>query len=210
MFTSGALNRVTVLKLNSAWLPLRPEHLERILVDMSKDTVRGLNIEYSTDENGNYLFDKEPVNIEPVTWDTWITLPVRSYDQFISTSKLRIRVPSVVVCTEYNKVPMKKPRLNIENLARRDGYKCCYTGKELPRNKWSMEHIEPRSKGGKTTWKNIALCDKDVNHQKGNKTPEEAGLKLLIDPKEPLRISAVATITKENIKHREWELFLIK
>jgi 5-methylcytosine-specific restriction endonuclease McrA len=202
------LSKNCVLKLNSYWVPLRPETPEKIFIDMAKDTVRALNIEYPVLENGSIDFDNSPSKVEAVTWEEWVALPVREYDSFVSTSKQKIRIPTVVVCTVYGKVPMKKPRLSPQNIYKRDNGTCQYTGKKLSHGEWNIDHIIPRDKGGKSTWENMVVCDRKVNSAKGNKFNHEVGLNLIRKPKAPSLVSACATINEAT--HRDWKHFLMK
>lgn len=57
---------------------------------------------------------------------------------------------------------------------------CCYCGKE--NISLEVEHIYPRGKGGTSAWHNLTLACKDCNSFKGNRTPEEAGMKLIVKP----------------------------
>jgi hypothetical protein len=72
---------------------------------------------------------------------------------------------------------------------------------------WNIDHIIPRSRGGSTTGENCVIAHKSVNSEKANRTPEEAGLKLIHQPHIPREIpSTYYIINKYNIK--EWDLFL--
>lgn len=204
---STTLRKPFCLKLNAHWLPLRPETPENTFVDMAADRVRGLNIEYKLLEDGNYDFDN-PINIAPVAWEDWINLPIREYDIFVRTQKLQIRVPTVVVCVNYGKVPVRTPKCSSTNIFKRDNYTCQYTGKKLKAGELSVDHVIPRDKGGKSTWENLVTCDKALNSKKGNKYNYEIGINLLKQPKAPHAVSAVSSINE--ILNRDWVHFLIK
>lgn len=80
--------------------------------------------------------------------------------------------------------------LSIENLPEYSAnglvvHNCCYTGKKLSKKELTLDHILPVSRGGKNTWENLVTCHKDLNVWKGNRTPEECGLKLLTKPTRP-------------------------
>lgn len=70
------------------------------------------------------------------------------------------------------------PRLTRRNLCLRDMYTCQYCGKKLQYSESTMDHVKPLSKGGKTKWDNVVLCCRPCNSWKGNKDPEELGLKV--------------------------------
>lgn len=133
-------------------------------------------------------------SIRPVTWEEWLTLPIREGDGVIHTSRLAVRAPTVIVAVNYAKVPKKRPQLTIRGVAERDGGKCQYTGKQLSREDMSLDHVVPRSRGGKDEWENIVLADKTVNHRKGNRMNHEAGLALLRPPVEPVAVPVTGTL----------------
>ena len=58
-------------------------------------------------------------------------------------------------------------------------------GQKLGGIEADIDHIVPRSQGGKNSWDNMVVCSKNINRKKGNKTPEQAGLKLIKKPKKP-------------------------
>ena len=146
--------------------------------------------------------------LNPVKWAEWITLPIREYDQVIRSSRLTIRVPTVIIAPKYNKVPLKKMTLSGRNLYERDGGICAYSGKKLKREDASIDHVIPRSRGGSDSWENVVLADKKINNNKGNKMNDEAGLKLLHQPFQPEPVSVAATL--KEIRHRDWAIFLNK
>jgi 5-methylcytosine-specific restriction endonuclease McrA len=145
--------------------------------------------------------------IQPVTWEEWITLPPMFPEYTIHTPRLTLRAPTVIMAVNFKHVPKKRPNMCPEEIYRRDKHRCQYTGKKLDHTNRSLDHIHPRSRGGQNNFRNVVACDKSINLMKGDRTPEEAGLKLLSRPKEPLPIPFVARIP---CRHPDWERFLIK
>jgi len=121
----------------------------------------------------------------PVSFDDWMLLPIREDDLSIMTSRGPIRAPLIVICSNYEKVPMNNPQFGRSAVAQRDGWRCGYTDELLTRETLSMDHIRPRSRGGKDQWDNVTSCHKRVNQMKGDRYPHEVGLKLLRTPKAP-------------------------
>ena len=70
----------------------------------------------------------------------------------------------------------------------------------------NIDHPFPKSRGGPNTWENMVLCYKDINSKKGSKTPEEAGLKLIKQPKEMKPVLASDYIKFNN--HVDWSFFI--
>lgn len=73
-------------------------------------------------------------------------------------------------------------RVNRQRIFKRDNYQCVYCGshKDL-----TIDHVLPRSRGGKNTWTNLVSCCSKCNLKKGNKTPDEANMRLRSKPYEP-------------------------
>jgi CRISPR/Cas system Type II protein with McrA/HNH and RuvC-like nuclease domain len=73
-------------------------------------------------------------------------------------------------------------RVNRQRIFKRDDYQCGYCGSQRD---LTLDHILPRSRGGKNTWTNLVTCCSKCNLKKGNKTPDEANMKLKKKPYEP-------------------------
>lgn len=71
---------------------------------------------------------------------------------------------------------------------RRDKFRCAYCGHE---NADTMDHVQPRSRGGRTEWLNAVAAHASCNERKGNRTPSEAGMPLLWQPWVPTRAELV-------------------
>ena len=131
-------------------------------------------------QRGDRPGDREArTSIRPVTWEEWITLPIREQDEAVHTVRGQIRVPTVIVAVNYAKVPKKRPKLCAKNIRERDGNRCQYTGRVLRPDEGSLDHVVPRSRGGKDAWENLVWSAKEVNQRKADRLPHEAGLKLL-------------------------------
>lgn len=92
-------------------------------------------------------------------------------------------LPSVIRMQYYIKMPHKQIPLTRKNLMHRDRYTCQYCGKMG--SDLTIDHIYPRSRGGKDEWENVTVACLKCNVSKGNKTPEEAGLTLRSKPTRP-------------------------
>ena len=99
-------------------------------------------------------------------------------------------LPSVIRLAIYIRKPfVERVAFNKKNILRRDHYTCQYCGRRGDR--LTVDHVVPRSKGGKTTWENIVSACYACNRTKANRTPAEAGLKLRLVPKRPTWMPAV-------------------
>lgn len=75
------------------------------------------------------------------------------------------------------------PAVSRRELLKRDKHQCQYCGSN---KHLTIDHIFPRSRGGKDSWENLAIACAGCNSYKGNRTPEEAGMHLRTIPKAPI------------------------
>src|ERR1041384_3598135 len=188
------LNKSIVLVLNRNWQAINVRAPAEAFCQMATNVATALEIEGED-------------HIRPVTWEEWITLPIREQDQAIQTVRGQIRVPTVIVCVHFAKVPKKSPKFSSRTIRERDGNRCQYTGKLLKPDEGSIDHILPRSRGGKDAWENCVWSSKDVNSKKGDRLPHEAGLKLLASPRAPKELPVTVTL-RNNHALPDWNLFL--
>lgn len=73
-------------------------------------------------------------------------------------------------------------RVNRKRIFKRDNNTCGYCGSH---KNLTVDHILPKSRGGKNTWENMITCCNRCNSMKDNRTPEEAGMKLSFKPYQP-------------------------
>ena len=111
------------------------------------------------------------------------------YDEKLESWKTAMEMPAVIRLFSFVN-PKKDVRFfesfTRQNVYERDHGKCMYCGEEVSRNKFTFDHVIPKSRGGKTTWNNIVCCCLKCNSKKDNKTPEEAGMKLIQRPYAPI------------------------
>jgi hypothetical protein len=99
-----------------------------------------------------------------------------------------------------------KKHLPLGEGSSRDNFCCQYTGIKLQPSKRTVDHIIPKARGGKSTWENCVTSSFEINSIKSNRTPEEAGLKLLNKPCVPqdplgLEFSSLLEINNEWIDY---------
>lgn len=105
----------------------------------------------------------------------------------VRSSKIRFIVPEVIVLPKYIKKSSHGKRLRYSRVSifKRDNFVCQYCGKEHERRELTVDHIIPKSKGGKSTWLNIITACRACNWKKADRTPEEAKMPLLSTPRIP-------------------------
>jgi 5-methylcytosine-specific restriction endonuclease McrA len=103
----------------------------------------------------------------------------------IRTIASEFEYPSVIRLRRYARIPYKFIVLSRKNIMKRDGLKCQYCGSTRD---LTLDHIIPRSRGGEDSWENLVTACNKCNNRKGNKTPREAGMKLMRKPYRPSHI----------------------
>ena len=199
------LNKVLTLSLNSAWQPIGHKTVQDAMGDLFSDNYLALNVDYDKYSDGSWNFNSI-INMLPLEWNDWVDLEIRDFDFYVTTSKLKIRVPTILICKKYDKIPKTRMKLTKANIRKRDGGVCQYTGKKINANQGNIDHVIPVSRGGANTWNNLVYCNKEINTKKGNKLPEEAGLNLIKQPEEPGTSIPLTNLTKAN--HQDWKLFI--
>ncbi len=174
------LTRPIVLVLNRNWQAINVRTPQQAFTQMATDAATGLDIEGE--------------EMTPVRWSEWIKLPVRDNDEFVQTPRGRIRVPQVVVLSQYARVPKRRPKFSARAIWARDGGRCQYTGKPLQTQEGNIDHVLPRSRGGRTSWENCVLASKEVNSRKGDRLPHEVGLSLIKQPTAPKELPSTLFI----------------
>jgi 5-methylcytosine-specific restriction endonuclease McrA len=209
----SVVNKAICLNLNANWQPVGFKTVKDAIIDLcgsdnNKPTSLALDIDYELDEHGDPIMS-EAKSMNPVSWAEWMLLPIRSWDLTISSVNRIYRVPTVIIATNYSKMPVKyfKGKPSKDAIYNRDNGICQYSGKKVDRHSATVDHIVPRSKGGADSWTNLVLCSKDINSKKGNKTNSEAGLTLLKAPIAPQPIPVYALI--KEAKHEDWKHFLM-
>jgi 5-methylcytosine-specific restriction endonuclease McrA len=103
--------------------------------------------------------------------------------QVIHTPTTSQRAPSVIRLVYMVKRPRPRVKLSRREVFARDRHTCQYCGthgREL-----TIDHVLPKHRGGRHEWENLVAACRTCNHRKGNKTPAEARMSLLHEPRAP-------------------------
>lgn len=106
-------------------------------------------------------------------------------DRALRSARASYPWPSVVRLKRYIRVPYRKVLLTRRNVLRRDGHQCVYCGSS---ERLTIDHVHPKSRGGRDTWENLAAACTRCNNRKGNRTPEEAGMAMRSRPYRPSHV----------------------
>lgn len=119
---------------------------------------------------------------------------VETFDAVFRSENLTIAAPSVMRLSRYVRVPYHRPvPLTRAGILRRDGRRCAYCGKRAD----TIDHVVPRSRGGRHTWDNCVAACRDCNSRKADRLIEELGWTLRVTPKAPTRTSGVLVLATE-------------
>jgi hypothetical protein len=99
-------------------------------------------------------------------------------DQPINSTVGKFKRPLVIRLLRFVYIPFKKIPLSRQNIYRRDGHKCGYCESK---SQLTLDHVMPKSKGGANSWENLVTCCRKCNCKKDDRTPKQAGMKLLVD-----------------------------
>ncbi|MHC4471088.1 MAG: HNH endonuclease [Planctomycetota bacterium] len=126
-----------------------------------------------------------PDTYQAYDFHDWAELSRLTDGPAIFTPFLRIRVPEIIVLKRYNGFPRRGVAFSRRNIYRRDAYTCQYCGARPGSELLSIDHVVPRSEGGKSTWENCALACLECNKKKANRTVDGSGLHLRRKPFRP-------------------------
>jgi 5-methylcytosine-specific restriction endonuclease McrA len=127
-----------------------------------------------------------PESYQVYDWLGWLSLDVKAGEPSIRAVHFSIRVPEILLLVSYDRLPRKRVVFSRRNLYRRDQYTCQYCGARPGRSELSIDHVLPKSRGGRSGWTNCVVACKRCNKRKAHRTLSESGLRLLRDPREPV------------------------
>lgn len=104
-------------------------------------------------------------------------------DGALQSASFSFPVPSVIRLVYLIRRPRPQVRLTRREVFQRDHFTCQYCGKQG--RDLTLDHVMPRHRGGKHTWDNLVTACKACNHRKAGRTPVEARMKLMTEPKRP-------------------------
>ena len=179
-----------VLVLNKSFLPVQITTVRRAFCLLYAGIAKAVNSQYET-------FD----------YASWHQLSIERNDETIGLVDRAIKIPRVILLTAYDRVPKRRVRFSRHNIFARDKNTCQYCGKKFLRLDLNLDHIIPRSQGGTSTWENVVCSCHQCNRKKGGKTPEQARIKLISQPKRPVWTPPLNVSLRE-VMCKEWVPFL--
>ena len=130
-----------------------------------------------------------------------------SNDEVHSPSKV-VPVPSVIRLLEYRRIPRQTRALSRKNILLRDRYTCQYCGTVYSASELTLDHVTPRSRGGKSSWDNLVTSCRRCNNHKGDRLPDEAKMELSRRPR-PFNLHTSRSLMRLLGNHQEtWRKYL--
>ncbi len=179
-----------VLVLNRSFLPIHVTTVKRAFCLVYLGVAKFVDDQYK-------MFD----------YESWADLRLNENDESIGLVGRTIKVPRVILLQVYDRIPKKQIRFSRFNVFSRDRNTCQYCNKTFARVDLNLDHVIPRSKGGLTTWENIVCSCVECNRKKGGRSPEQARMKLVRQPKKP-HWTECLNLSMKNRFYKEWKPFL--
>jgi 5-methylcytosine-specific restriction endonuclease McrA len=180
-----------VLLLNRFYVPVCVTTVRRAMVMLYAGSARAL------DEEGQAHDCRR-----------WRLMPVRNKDEGLPVIGGALRVPRVLHLQRYDRIPRVAIRLTRQNLLLRDGEQCQYCGCRPGARHLNVDHVRPRSRGGTDCWENLVISCRGCNLKKGQRTPWEAGMKLIRPPQRPRWSMTTLILMSLQEPFSEWQPFL--
>lgn len=151
----------------------------------------------------------DPKTFQPFDFNSWKEASefAQEGSKYLRGCDWKMLVPEVIVLTSYNGVNKRQVKFSRRNLYFRDRNTCQYCGRKFHSKDLTIDHVVPKSKGGRSIWTNVVLACYACNRKKDNRLLEKCGMHLLRPPKQP-RWEEVKIPSISGKIPASWEQFL--
>ena len=129
---------------------------------------------------------------------------VEKHESFVRSVTFSIPFPSIIRLVRYAPVPRKRIILSRKNILKRDGNRCQYCG--TSNTALTIDHVIPKNRKGVDSWENLVCACVKCNNKKGNRTPDEVGMRLLKQPRRPSQLHFIQHFV--GISDQRWKPYL--
>jgi 5-methylcytosine-specific restriction endonuclease McrA len=140
------------------------------------------------------------------TWDDWSKLKPHDGEKLIQGPDSSWRAPEVIKLLNHDKPPFDRMNFSRRQLWKRDNNTCQYCGCRPGTGELTIDHVLPKSHGGKTTWENCVVACIKCNSLKANRTPQQARMKFYHQDYRPSKPKF--TLFKGDLRIDSWKDFL--
>jgi len=179
-----------VLVLNRFFIPVSVTSLKRAFILLYCGSAKAVSEDYET-------FD----------FNSWADVSIAREEDCVRTVTSIIKAPRVIILIRYEGYFKKQPKFNRINIFRRDNSICQYCRKTFLKQELTIDHVIPKSHGGKSVWENVVCSCAKCNRKKGGKTPEQANMKILNKPVKP-KWGPFSNVFIKAVRYKEWEPFM--
>ena len=123
----------------------------------------------------------------------------------LHSARCAIDRPVVIRLSRYVSVPYRTVPCTRRGIMLRDNYTCQYCGDQLPAHQLTLDHIVPRSRGGRTTWENTVAACRQCNGRKADQLLHVVRMTLLSTPVQPTRAGMMRHMLNQ---HPAWQRYL--
>jgi 5-methylcytosine-specific restriction endonuclease McrA len=186
--TTNVLEQPTLV-LNRQWQPVHVTTVARSLILLWNDAAR--------------VVDSDEFRL--LTWSDWAERVPAEGSPCIRSARLRLPAPEVICLAHFDRLPSSAVTFSRRNVAKRDRYACQYCGGQPGAESITIDHVRPRSQGGTSNWTNCVAACEGCNARKGDRTPEQAGMRLR---RRPVRPEWKPLYTEAGARIESWAKFL--
>ncbi len=178
-----------VLVLNRSYIPIHITTVRRAFVLLYQGLAKVVDEQFET-------FD----------FESWSDISTATDHETVGLVDRLIRIPRVILLMTYDRVPKRHVRFSRYNIYLRDGNVCQFCGKKFSRVDLNLDHVVPRSQGGRTTWENVVTSCIPCNRRKGGLSPAQVGMRLVRHPTRP-HWTPFMDFSLKKIHYDEWKPF---
>ncbi|MFH1024342.1 MAG: HNH endonuclease [Planctomycetota bacterium] len=201
MSAAATVLNENVLVLNKYFMPVHITTARRAFALLYKDAAEVVHPAHDRFDTYNFKSWAELSLLRDAFPDT------ADAGDWVRTVSFQIRIPRIIRLLGYERLPRQNVKFNRRNIYARDGNRCQYCGKKFPTSELSLDHITPRSRGGKSTWDNVVCACTSCNVRKGGRLLSECRMKLIQKPVRPKR-SPLIDISLRSAKYKSWKTFV--
>jgi len=181
------------LVLNKGWIPIHIVSWQKAISLIYQEKCKALDKDYLS-----YAYDD---------WKAFSIANAKNY-HILHNINYPLALPEIIVSISFDRLPDRQVKYSRQNIFARDKFRCMYCGKQFQRKELTLDHVYPKSKGGRTTWSNTVSSCYSCNQKKANLTLEEAHMRLKFKPKKPKWFSPLDGVNVKTHPCKSWKHFM--